>query len=725
MPKPMPPRQRPNAPWNTEPWNTAPGLVLIAALLGSVAACGEHGAKPAAQDMGSDVGASSMPNDWLGFGRTSGEQHFSPLTQIDQHTVAKLGLAWSLDLPLGNSVSAPIEVSGVLYIATGYSVVRAIDAVSGRVLWTYDPKAPEVSGIKLRQGWGIRGLAYEAGRIFVGTHDGRLVALDAKTGAVDWTQQTLPQNDASFISGPPRVFDGKVIIGFGGADVDNIRGYVSAYDAATGKQIWKFYTVPGDPAKGFENDAMAMAAKTWAGDWWKYGGGGTVWNAMTYDATTDTMIIGVGNGAPWNHRIRSDGKGDNLFLSSIVGLDAKTGAYKWHYQTNPAESWDYNASMDIELADLTIDGHPRHVLMTAPKYGFFYVIDRVTGKLISAKPFVKVTWAKGIDIASGRPIEDPRDRYPNGSTFTMWPGPVGAHSWLPMAFSPKAGLAFIPAIEMATSYTDKGITRANWKRAPGAAVDGATIPNFVVKDAGPLNGTSSLIAWDPVAQRQVWKVANPGMWNGGVMATGGDLVFQGRITGQFNAYGAGDGKLLWSYAAQAPVTAPPISFAVGGKQYVTVLTGMGTSGSAFGALLPVSIDYRTQARRVLTFAIGGTASLPKAQPFVMRAAADPAYAPDTSAADKGAADKGAAGRGMMTFALHCAVCHGVNVVAAGHAPDLRGSAIPTDKAAFEAVVHGGALVPNGMPKFGEFTPERLADLRQYIRERADALRHAR
>ncbi len=661
-----------------------------------------------------NVGASSSPNDWTGFGRTFGEQHFSPLTEISKDNVGQLGLAWSLDLPLGNAISAPLAVDGVLYIATGYSVVRAIDAVSGKVLWTYDPEAPAAAGRKLRQGWGIRGLAYEAGRIFVGTHDGRLLALDAKTGKPVWTAQTLPKDDLSFISGPPRVFNGKVIIGFGGADVDNIRGYVTAYDTATGKQLWRFYTVPGDPAKGFEDDAQKMAAKTWAGDWWRYGGGGTVWNAMTYDPTTDTMILGVGNGAPWNHKIRSKGQGDNLFLSSIVGLDAKTGKYKWHYQTNPGESWDYNASMDIALADLKIAGKKRQVLMTAPKNGFFYVIDRTNGKLISAEPFVKVTWAKGIDIASGRPIEVPESRYPNGSTFVMWPGPVGAHTWLPMAFSPKQGLVYIPAIEMATSYNDKGITRENWVRAPGAAVDGATIPDFQVKDAGPLNATSSLIAWNPVTQKQAWKVPTPGPWNGGVMATGGDLVFQGRIDGKFNAYAADSGKLLWSYAAQAPVTAPPISFAVKGRQYVTVLTGMGTSGAAFGPLLPVSIDYRTQARRVLTFALDGKAVLPKSEPFVPVASEDPTYAPNAALAAKGA----------VSYAIHCAVCHGISAVAAGHAPDLRASMIPTDQASFESVVREGVLVPNGMPRFEEFDQAKLDGIRQYLRGEADKLRQS-
>ncbi len=658
--------------------------------------------------------ASLNPDDWAGFGRTGGEQHFSPLTDIDSGNVDQMGLVWSMDLPAQNSVSAPLAIDGVIYTATGYSVVRAIDAVTGKLLWEYDSKATEAAGRKLRQGWGIRGLAYGEGRIFVGTHDGRLLALDAKTGAVAWSAQTLPKDNASFISGPPRYFAGKVVIGFGGGDVSSVRGYVTTYDAKTGKQLWRFYTVPGNPANGFENKAMEMAAKTWSGDWWNYGGGGTVWNAMTYDAGTDSIILGVGNGSPWNHKVRSAGKGDNLFLASVVALDAKTGDYKWHYQVNPGESWDYNASMDMELADLTIDGKVRQVLMTAPKNGFFYVIDRTNGKLISAEPFVKVSWASGIDRKTGRPIENPDARYPDGKTFTMWPGPVGAHTWLPMAFNPKAGLVYIPAIEMATSYNDVGITKANWVRAPGNAVDGAAIPNFVVKDAGPTNATSALVAWDPVRQRAAWKVPTPGPWNGGVMTTGGNLVFQGRIDGQFNAYAADSGRPLWSFAAQAPVTAPPISYRAGGKQYVTVITGMGTSGAAFGALLPVSIDYRTQARRILTFAIGGKATLPNAEVIPVVPVADTDFAPNA----------GVEARGMLTYARHCAVCHGVDGIAAGHAPDLRASQISLDPATFAAIVRDGGLVANGMPRFEEFDDAELAALRLYVRGQAAGWRKA-
>ena len=654
-------------------------------------------------------------NDWPAFGRTFGEQHFSPLAEVNDGNVSRLGLAWSLDLPPGNAVTGPLAVDGVLYFAAGYSVVRAVDAATGKLLWEYDPKAPEASGRKLRMGWGSRGIAWWNGKIYTGTQDGRLIALDAATGQPVWSVMTVGKDDYRFISGPPRVFDGKVIIGHGGADSAATRGYVTTYDAETGGQLWRFYTVPGNPADGFENKAMEMAAKTWSGEWWKLGGGGTVWNAMTYDAETDTVLLGVGNGAPWNRKIRSEDKGDNLFLASIVALDGKTGAYKWHYQVNPGESWDYNASMDIELADLDIGGVRRKVAMTAPKNGFFYVIDRINGQLISAEPFVKVTWASHIDLKTGRPVENPDARYRDGKTFTMWPGPVGAHSWMPMAFSPKTGLVYIPAIEMSTSYNDVGVNLKNWQRTPGNAVDGGANPGFVPGKPDPLNGTSLLLAWNPVTQKPVWKAPNPGPWNGGVVATGGNLVFQGQVDGAFNAYAADSGKLVWSYAAQAPVIAPPITYSVKGRQYVTVLTGFGTSAGAFGPLLPVSIDYRTQARRVLTFALDGTATLPKSEPVVIVASDDPEYKADEASAE----------RGKDIFARRCATCHGVAAIAAGAGPDLRASPIPSSLEAFTSVVRDGMLVPAGMPRFEELTDDEIRDISQYIRSRAKAMAPAK
>ena len=647
--------------------------------------------------------------DWPAFGRTYGEQHFSPLDQINTNTIGHLKLAWFVDLPLGNSVSGPLEIAGVLYTATGYSVVRAFDAITGKQLWERDPLVARSAGRKLRVGWGIRGLAWWDGKLFVGAQDGRLIALDAKTGAQIWSVMTVDKDDARFISGAPRAFDGKVIIGHGGADTGVTRGYVTAYDAETGRQLWRFFAVPGDPAQGFENPAMAMAAKTWAGRWWEQGGGGTVWNAITYDADIDQILIGTGNGAPWNRRLRSAGQGDNLFLDSIVALDAKTGAYRWHYQTNPGESWDYNASMDMELATLTIQGKPRKVVIQAPKNGFLYVIDRTNGKLLSAEPIGRVNWASKIDITSGRPVEMPGIRFENGTRIELWPGPNGVHNWLPMSFDPRTHIVYIPTLNMPGTYDDRGISPDNWHRIPGNAVDVGV--NFQLESKDPTANTGSLVAWDALTQKQVWRVANPGFWNGGTMATAGNLVFQGWADGTFNAFDAATGKRLWQFNAQNGVLAPPITYRIDGRQYVTVLSGFGVSGACFGeSVARFNWQYRAQLRRVLTFALDGTAELPQAHPNPpVVPIKDHNYHPDLGLLPQGAS----------VYGHRCLSCHGVGVIAAGSAPDLRASTIPSDANAFNEVVRNGALVPAGMPQFEELSDQEIKGLREYIRSEAE------
>lgn len=689
--------------------------LAIAMLAIGVPACNPAGEEQSTIDEGAAQNPATLldgnkGDDWAAYGQSFGEQHYSPLSQIDTASVKRLGLAWSYDLPAGNPLTGPLAVDGKLYTATGYSVVRAFDAASGKLLWTFDPKAPEASGRKLRTGYGSRGLAWWNGKLYVGTQDGRLIAIDAGTGRQLWSTMTVQPDDYRFISGAPRVFSGKVIIGHGGADTSDLRGYVTAYDADTGRQLWRFYTVPGNPANGFEDATQAMAAKTWAGEWWKRGGGGTVWNSFAYDAENDTIFIGVGNGAPWNHRVRSEGKGDNLFLASIVALSGRTGAYKWHYQFNPGETWDYNASMDMQLADIMIDGKLRKVVMEAPKNGFFYVIDRTSGKLISADQIAKVSWAKGIDIKSGRPIEVPEARYPGGRTFALFPGPQGAHTWLPSAYSPKSGLMYLPVLESGTAYNDRGIDARGWRRTQANSTEAAVNLSEARLSPDKL-GSGTLLAWNPITRKAAWRVPTTGGWNGGVMATGGGLVFQGEDNGRFIAYDAGSGKPLWRFDAQAPVLAPPISYSVKGRQYVTVLTGIGTSVGAITELLSQHVDYRTQARRVLTFALDGAATIPKAIPAKPQAAPDPDFISDTAAAQRGAAEFN-----------RCQTCHGIGAVGGGTAPDLRTSGVPVSAEAFEAVVRQGALVPAGMPRFEELTDRQLGDLRQYIRAQASDLR---
>ncbi len=687
-------------------------LPLFAALAGVALALGgcSGGNDAASAAMLAD---SSDGSDWAGYGRSYGQQHFSPLEEIGQGNAGKLGLAWSMDLPLGNTATQPIAVSGMLYFASGLSIVHAVDAVTGKELWQYDPEVGKVGGLNMRLGWGVRGLAWWDGMIYVGTQDGRLIAIDAKTGKPGWTAQTFRAEDPAYISGAPRVFDGKVIIGFAGT-TGAMRGYVTAYDAKSGKQLWRFWTVPGEPARGFENKAMEMAAKTWAGEWWKTGGGGAAWNSIAYDGDAGLVYIGTGSPYPWNRRVRSAGKGDNLFVDSIVALDIKTGEYRWHYQTTPGDDWDFDAAMDIELADLNIDGQKRKVLMQAPKNGFFYVIDRITGQLISAEPFVRVTWATHVDKATGRPVEAPGARYHIGKpALGIAPTALAAHNWLPMAYSPKTGLVYIPAIDWEVNYSDPN---RPWKDAGDRTVDGG-----VDLMGGALAGmpvpVGFLIAWNPVTQKEAWRVPYPTNYNGGALATGGGLVFQGSVDGQFRAYAADTGKLAWQFDAKAPILAPPISYRAGGKQYVTVLTGLAMgyvmNSVALGgpSIEDYGIDPATQARRVLTFAIGGKGTLPPRQ-TPPPPPEDPGFTPVTARVIAGG----------MAYGAHCLTCHGALAVGMGHAPDLRRSALLLDQAAFDQVVRHGALEPRGMPKFQELPDAKLEDIRHYLRSRAGDLR---
>jgi quinohemoprotein ethanol dehydrogenase len=689
------------------------GVAMTYVLLSSGAAMSLAGAaerKPAITER--VLGEEADGADWPAYGRTFSEDHYSPLTQISDRNLSRLRLAWFIDLPtMISSLSAPLAVDGVLYFAVGYSVVYAADASTGKVLWTYDPQVTAATNDKLRAAWGIRGLAYSNGRLFVGTQDGRLVALSASTGKLVWSVQTTDPEDARYITGAPRVFKDKVIIGHGGADVGPVRGYVTAYDKDTGRQAWRFFVVPGDPAKGFENKAMEMAAKTWTGEWWKYGGGGTVWNAMTYDPKYNRIYLGTGNGAPWNRKVRSPGGGDNLFLSSIVALNADTGEYAWHYQTTPGESWDFNSDMDIELATLIIDGSPRDVILHAPKNGFFYVIDRADGKLISAEPYTKVTWAERIDKETGRPVEDPQARYPNGETAFL-PGSGGAHTWHAMSFSPQTKLVYLPVSFLGGYYNDRGVDPKTWTPTTRPAFDtGLSMlgPDIDLPDPDdrPLG---ALQARDPVAQRIVWSIPSLASVDGGILSTAGNLVFQGRADGAFVARAADSGKLLWSFDAQNGISGQPITYLTHGKQFVTVIAGYGGSATLAGAASArFGWGYRTQMRRVLTFAIDGRGALPPRPKTVPEKVADDGTL---------VVDTAKSARGRLLFETHCLLCHGPGAIAGGSAPDLRASAIPLSGNAFTGIVQNGSLQLNGMPRFDELDAGQIEDLRDYIRREA-------
>jgi quinohemoprotein ethanol dehydrogenase len=643
--------------------------------------------------------------NWAAYGRTFSETHYSPLVEINRDTVPRLNLAWALDLDITNPISTPLAVDGVLYVAAGYSFVHAVDAKTGKLLWRYDPEVAKVAGKKLRTGWGIRGLSYWKGHLFVGTHDGRLLSIDAKTGKLVWSVQTLDPNDGSFISGPPRVFNDKVIIGFGGADFGAVRGYVTAYDTNTGKQLWRWWTVPGDPSKGFENKAMETAAKTWTGEWWKYGGGGTVWNAMTYDPEFNRIYLGTGNGGPWNWKIRSPGGGDNLFLCSVVALDADTGEYVWHYQNTPGDSWDYNSAMDMTLATLDIGGAPRKVILHAPKNGFFYVIDRTNGKLISAEKLGTVTWASKVDLATGRPVLTPNARYENGPV-TLWPSFQGVHNLYPQSFSPKTGLVYVPTIEMPAQFGGD-VDVKNWNPLPSSIqfTGFPTADGDVPADAGK----SFLVAWDPVKQRALWQQPTPGPHNGGTLATAGDLVFQGQADGYINAYDAAGGRRLWQFYAATAALGTPITYVAGGKQQVTILAGPmhGAPGGFGSAAARFGWDPRIHPRRLLTFVLDGKAKLPATPP--------PIFAQPLDGTEMDV-DKALVDAGIQQWS-RCQLCHGPGAVAGGTAPDLRASQIPLNAASFASTVRTG-IEARGMPKFAELSDRELEALRHYIRYRA-------
>src|SRR6202167_1308793 len=512
------------------------------------------------------VNADSQPGNWLTHGRTYNEQRFSPLKEINDHNASRLGLAWYFDLDTHRGQEAtPIVVDGVMYFSTAWSKVFALNRATGARLWSYDPKVPPQWGANACCDVVNRGVAIWEGKIYVGTLDGRLIALDAATGRPVWERLTVDPRWRYTITGAPRIVKGKVIIGNGGAEF-GVRGYVSAYDAQTGKLVWRFYTVPGDPSKPFEQSILAKAAKTWTGEWWKIGGGGAVWDAIVYDPELDLLYIGVGNGGPWNEKYRSPKGGANLFTCSVVALKPDTGKDVWHYQENAADEWDFDSAEQIILADIPVEGRRRKVLLHAPKNGFFYVIDRENGKLISAKPYTFINWATGMDLKTGRPIESATARYSRVDSPPIVPGPLGAHSWQPMSYSPLTGLTYIPVNEVGFNLkSPKDFEFKNLALNFGIDMVAAGMPQDpAIKKAILDSVKGKLVAWNLVRQKQAWAVERPVPWNGGTLATAGDLHFGGMLAGRFEALRADTGEKVWSFDAQTGVMAGPITYTVRG-----------------------------------------------------------------------------------------------------------------------------------------------------------------
>ncbi len=626
-------------------------------------------------------------------GRTYGEQRFSPLARINDQNAGELGLAWYLDMGTRRGLEAtPLVVDGVMYTSGSWNVIHAIDAGSGRELWRYDPHTQRE---RLRSACCDavnRGLAVWKGKVYEGLLDGRLIAVDAATGGLIWEVQTIDQTYDYSVNGAPRIVNGKVIIGNGGAEF-GVRGYVTAYDAETGEQLWRFYTVPGNPAAGFESPAMEMAAKTWTGEWWKYGGGGTAWDAFAYDPELNLLYIGVGNGSPWPRDIRSPGGGDNLFLSSIVAVNADTGEYVWHYQTTPGDNWDYTATQHMILADIEIDGKPRKVIMQAPKNGFFYVIDRQTGELLSANNFIPVTWATHVDMATGRPVENPDYYYTERGKIVV-PGPLGGHSWQPMSYSPLTGLVYIPTQITSFPYSKTPVRtykKGLWNLGMNeqVLVPGGPPPEKA-DEAPPNSGT--LIAWDPKQNREVWRIQQDGPWNGGILTTAGNLMAQGNANGNFVIYRADNGEVLWRMPVQTGALAGPVTYMVDGEQYIAVNAGWGgawslTAGGKAQGGKPIATG------RLLAFKLGGAQTLPpppEAEPIPQP--------PPLTASEETIA------HGALLFNNICFVCHGAGAVSGGSTADLRHMA-PETHAAFKEIVLGGAMAGAGMASFADVLSE--------------------
>jgi PQQ-dependent dehydrogenase (methanol/ethanol family) len=645
--------------------------------------------------------ADEHPGQWMSTGRDYNEQRFSPLKQIDTENVSLLALAWfgDFDTRRGQE-STPLVIDGTLYVTTAWSKVYAYDAKTGRPLWTFDPKVPGEWGVNACCDVVNRGVAAWNGKLYLGTIDGRLIAIDAGTGHIVWSQQTTDPKKAYSITGAPRVAAGRVFIGQAGSEFSQ-RGFIAAYDAETGRRLWRWYIVPGNPADGFENEQMERAAKTWGGEWWKTGGGGGPWDAITYDAVTGYVLVGTGNGAPWPAEIRSPGNNDNLFLASIVALRADTGEYVWHYQATPHESWDYDNTQQITLADIEIGGARRHVAMQASKNGFFYVLDAKSGRLLSAEPFIQgVNWASGVDLKTGRPIMNAEARYDaTGRGFFVVPTPGGAHSWHPMSFNPLTGLVYIPA--MIGNYPMVAQRDDDSPLAQKLAI--SMSKGFAMYDqpgAPKRVNSGALVAWDPVNQHEVWEVPFEGGRGGGTLSTAGGLVFQGNSKYQeLAAYRAEDGEKLWSMPVYTGIVAGPVTYEVDGEQYVAVAAGARLTGNY----------YAPNYSRILAFKIRGSAALPlPVDPPAQVLNPPPAFG-----------SKKLLARGADVYGKFCGTCHGVDGQSRGLFPDLRYSAALNSPEAFNGIVIDGTLAANGMVSFKSAVPlDEVEAIRAYLVSRA-------
>ena len=689
--------------------------VYFIVALASLAACDRKPAEPASVTVAPQAQVSAQrllaANDpanagqWMSHGRDYSEQRFSPLAKISTENVAQLGLSWFADFDTRRGQeSTPIVVDGVLYVTTAWSKLYAYDAKSGKELWRYDPKVPGEWAVNACCDVVNRGVAAWNGKVYLATIDARLIALDAATGKVVWDVLTIEKGQPYSITGAPRIAKGKVLIGQGGSEF-SMRGYVSAYDAETGKQDWRWYVVPGDPAKGFENPQMEAAAKTWSGQWWKTGGGGAPWDSIIYDPTTNYVLVGTGSGAPWPAEIRAPGGGDHLYLSSIVALDLDTGQYVWHYQTTPNESWDYDNTSQLFTADLTVKGQPRHVVMQAPKNGFFYMLDAKSGELLSAVPYVPgVNWASGVDMKTGRPIKNPQANYSKtGKGALVSPFFGGAHNWQPLSFHPGTGLVYIPANQ--SSYAFVATREDDNPMGQKLSISFAGNQEMMRKLKKPPVSEGFLLAWDPVNQKEAWRVPLGAERSGGTLATAGGLVFAGNSANEFVAYRADTGAKLWHAVTQTGTMAGPVSYEVDGEQYVAVVAGFRQTGNY----------YAPNYSRLLVYKLGATGTLPAALPFP-----EPVLNPPAAFGDAVTL-----AHGEEVYGRFCSTCHGSDGLSRGMFPDLRYSGALASADSFKAIVLDGALSKNGMVSFATaISPADAEAVRAYVVRKATAAKVA-
>jgi quinohemoprotein ethanol dehydrogenase len=680
--------------------------IVCAAIFASQAAC--HPASPGAGQFGAVdrhrlMAADKEPDQWLANGRDWRGGFYSPLDQIDARSVQRLGFAWSYDLGTARGLEAtPIVVDGVMYTSGNWGRVYALDARTGQALWTFVPEIDGQYGRYACCDVVNRGVAVWQGRVYVGALDGWLYALDARSGKVVWKADTFVSRKRPYtITGAPQVAGDVVVIGQGGADFADGRGYVSAYDLTSGALRWRLFTVPGDPKKPAENPELAQAARTWSpNSLWASGGGGTPWDAMAYDPALDLLYVGTGNASPYAWRDRSPGGGDNLFLASILAIHPRTGRLAWHYQTVPGEQWDYTATQKMILADLRFGGRVRHVLMQAPKNGFFYVLDRQTGELLSAKPYAPVNWASRIDLRTGRPVSTGEADYDKGPAL-VYPAASGAHNWQPMAFNPDTGLVYIPVIEGAMIFA-KGYDLHARSLADRWNVNGVFIEDYpakglpefglpaladVLRGRTPPKRRGVLRAWNPVTGQTVWDAPNPGFWEGGVLTTKGGLVIQGDSSGRLVARDARNGGVIKIVDTGSSIMAAPMAYAVDGVQYIAVMAGYGGSGG--WAYPPASAAYRYgNEGRILVFRLDGPA-VPKPPPFVEPLIPRPPVRFGSTADIH---------RGELLFAQQCSRCHAN--VARGLVPDLRRMS-PEVHRTFDDIVLKGQRKDAGMGRFDD------------------------